>query len=44
MSRGAWLIIQLDIQVAGKDGEKYLAKYELKADDAILAEEKHMPM
>lgn len=34
----------LDIQVAGKDGEKYLAKYELKADDAILAEDKHMPI
>jgi hypothetical protein len=36
--------MQLDIQVAGEEGEKYLAKYGLKADDAILAEDKHMPM
>jgi hypothetical protein len=33
---------QLDIQVS--NGEKYLEKYGLKANDAILAEDKHMPM
>ena len=32
----------LDIQV--RNGEKLLEKYGLKANDAILAEEKHMPM
>jgi hypothetical protein len=32
----------LDIQVL--NGEKYLEKYGLKSNDAILAEEKHMPM
>ncbi|KAI6163652.1 Ribokinase-like protein [Pisolithus thermaeus] len=32
----------LDIQV--RDGEALLKKYGLKADDAVLAEEKHMPM
>ena len=32
----------LDMQVTG--GEKLLEKYELKANDAILAEEKHAPM
>lgn len=26
------------------NGESLLEKYDLKADDAILAEEKHMPM
>jgi hypothetical protein len=38
------LIWQLDIQVAAEQGQQYLDKYELKANDAILAEEKHMPM
>ena len=33
---------QLDLQV--RDGEKLLEKYGLKSNDAILAEEKHMPM
>ena len=32
----------LDMQVTG--GEKLLEKYELKANDAILAEDKHAPM
>ncbi len=32
----------LDIQV--KDGEELLKKYDLKANDAILADEKHRPM
>lgn len=32
----------LDIQV--KDGEGLLKKYNLKANDAILADEKHLPM
>lgn len=32
----------LDMQV--RDGEKILEKYGLKADDAILAEEKHAGM
>jgi len=32
----------LDIQV--RDGEELLKKYELKANDAILAEEKHAPL
>jgi adenosine kinase len=32
----------LDIQV--KNGEKLLKKYDLKANDAILADEKHLPM
>ena len=32
----------LDIQV--RDGEKLLEKYGLKADDAILAKEKHAGM
>lgn len=31
----------LDIQVTS---EEVLKKYDLKANDAILAEEKHMPM
>ncbi|WWC58996.1 uncharacterized protein I303_101542 [Kwoniella dejecticola CBS 10117] len=34
----------LDIQVAPNEGPKYLEKYELKSNDAILAEEKHMPI
>lgn len=32
----------LDMQVTG--GEKLLEKYELKSNDAILAEDKHSPM
>jgi len=32
----------LDMQA--KNGEKLLEKYDLKANDAILAEEKHAPM
>jgi len=32
----------LDIQVT--NGEQLLEKYGLKANDAILAEEKHLPM
>jgi hypothetical protein len=32
----------LDIQVV--NGEELLKKYDLKANDAILAEEKHLPM
>jgi adenosine kinase len=32
----------LDMQV--KDGKALLEKYGLKANDAILAEEKHLPM
>jgi adenosine kinase len=32
----------LDIQV--KNGEELLKKYDLKANDAILAEDKHRPM
>ena len=32
----------LDMQVT--NGEELLKKYELKSNDAILAEEKHMPM
>jgi adenosine kinase len=32
----------LDIQVV--KGESLLEKYSLKANDAILAEDKHMPM
>jgi len=32
----------LDMQV--RNGEKLLEKYGLKANDAILAEEKHAPM
>ena len=32
----------LDMQVTS--GEKLLEKYELKANDAILAEDKHAPM
>jgi hypothetical protein len=38
------LTLQLDIQVGPSEGAKYLEKYELKANDAILAEEKHMPI
>ncbi|WVQ83914.1 hypothetical protein IAT38_006058 [Cryptococcus sp. DSM 104549] len=34
----------LDITVNPQQGPKYLEKYELKANDAILAEEKHMPI
>ncbi|WVO15670.1 hypothetical protein L204_103331 [Cryptococcus depauperatus] len=34
----------LDIQVSPDEGPKYLEKYELKPNDAILAEEKHMPI
>jgi len=34
----------LDIQVAADEGQKYLEKYDLKSNDAILAEEKHMPI
>ncbi|BEI86416.1 hypothetical protein CcaverHIS002_0607030 [Cutaneotrichosporon cavernicola] len=34
----------LDIQVSPQDGPKYLEKYGLKSNDAILAEEKHMPI
>lgn len=33
---------KLDMQV--RDGEKLLEKYDIKSNDAILAEEKHMPM
>jgi adenosine kinase len=32
----------LDMQV--RNGEKLLEKYGLKANDAILAEDKHLPM
>jgi adenosine kinase len=32
----------LDMQV--RNGEKLLEKYGLKANDAILAEEKHLPL
>ncbi|WRT65186.1 uncharacterized protein IL334_002129 [Kwoniella shivajii] len=32
----------LDIQVSPEEGPKYLEKYGLKSNDAILAEEKHM--
>jgi adenosine kinase len=32
----------LDIQVT--QGEELLKKYDLKANDAILAEEKHLPL
>lgn len=32
----------LDMQVTG--GEALLQKYDLKANDAILAEDKHAPM
>ena len=32
----------LDLQV--RDGEKLLEKYGLKSNDAILAEEKHLPL
>ena len=32
----------LDMQV--RDGEELLKKYGLKSNDAILAEEKHLPM
>jgi len=32
----------LDMQV--RDGEKLLKNYGLKANDAILAEDKHLPM
>ena len=32
----------LDIQV--RDGEELLKKYNLNANDAILADEKHLPM
>lgn len=32
----------LDMQVT--NGEKLLEKYDLKANDAILAEEKHAPL
>lgn len=32
----------LDMQVT--NGEELLKKYELKANDAILAEDKHLPM
>lgn len=32
----------LDVQVS--KGEELLKKYDLKANDAILAEEKHAPM
>lgn len=35
---------QLDIQVGSSEGAQYLEKYDLKANDAILAEEKHMPI
>jgi len=35
---------QLDIQVGSAEGAQYLEKYDLKANDAILAEEKHMPI
>ncbi|ORY23820.1 adenosine kinase [Naematelia encephala] len=34
----------LDIQVDSSEGPKYLEKYDLKSNDAILAEEKHMPI
>ncbi|OCF34026.1 adenosine kinase [Kwoniella heveanensis BCC8398] len=34
----------LDIQVPPKEGPAYLEKYGLKSNDAILAEEKHMPI
>jgi adenosine kinase len=36
--------MQLDIQVGATEGAQYLEKYGLKSNDAILAEEKHMPM
>lgn len=36
--------LQLDIQVGPAEGKYYLEKYDLKADDAILAQEKHMAM
>lgn len=47
MTESTYLIIfvgnpLLDIQVM--NGEKLLQKYDLKVDDAILAEEKHLPM
>lgn len=35
---------QLDIQVSAKQGPAYLEKYGLKSNDAILAEDKHMPI
>jgi adenosine kinase len=38
------LIRQLDIQVGPSEGAHYLEKYGLKANDAILAEEKQMPI
>jgi len=38
------LMSQLDIQVDPKHGKEYLEKYGLNSNDAILAEEKHMPM
>ncbi|KAL1408158.1 adenosine kinase [Vanrija albida] len=34
----------LDITVPAVDGPKYLEKYGLKANDAILAEDKHLPI
>lgn len=34
----------LDIQVGPAEGAQYLEKYGLKSNDAILAEEKHMPI
>jgi hypothetical protein len=42
--RPVLLTPQLDIQVSPQDGPKYLEKYTLKANDAILAEDKHLPM
>ena len=47
MSESTYLIIfvgnpLLDMQVM--NGEKLLEKYDLKVDDAILAEEKHLAM
>ncbi|EJT49111.1 adenosine kinase [Trichosporon asahii var. asahii CBS 2479] len=36
--------VQLDIQVSAAQGPAYLEKYGLKSNDAILAEEKHMPI
>jgi hypothetical protein len=35
---------QLDISIDPKHGAELLKKYDLKSNDAILAEEKHMSM
>lgn len=43
-SRGERANAQLDIQVSAKQGPTYLEKYGLKSNDAILAEDKHMPI